>query len=54
MARTLIRNIIGELELRGAPSSHIQLVLKEYDEVMNSPEETPQEAREAQGGKEAG
>jgi len=56
MATPLIRNIIGVLELRGASAAvkTIKLAIKQHDAVMDPPEETPQEAREAQGGKEAG
>ena len=51
-ARTLIRNIIGELELRGAPSSQVKLVLKEFDDSMNPLEETPHQGHEERQGKE--
>jgi transcriptional regulator with XRE-family HTH domain len=54
MARTLIRNVIGELELRGAPSSQVKLVLKKFDDVMNPPEETSRQGHEERQGKETG
>jgi hypothetical protein len=50
MARPLIRNIIGVLELRGASSAikTIKLVLAQYDEVMNPPARTTREEQEEQ------